>query len=147
MDLSEPLSRSAETLSKLDQQLPEFMTITSIAPVSKKTPTTKIISYRIKLPASVESDFVAAKITEFLAAGQFVVERVRKKKKRELDIRALVSRLEQDGLGLMMDLVHPHNAAGTNPREVLEKVIGLTKEQALVAGIKKISSQELAANS
>jgi radical SAM family uncharacterized protein/radical SAM-linked protein len=147
MDLSRPLSRSAETLTELDEQLPEFMTITSIAPVSRKTPTTKIISYKIKLPDSVESDFVAVKITEFLAVEQFVVERVRKKKKRELDIRALVSRLEQDNLALKMDLVHPHNAAGTNPREVLEKVIGLTKEQALVAGIIKISSQELAANS
>ncbi len=115
--------------------------------MSRKTPTTKIISYEIKLPDSVESDFVAAKITEFLAAEQFIVERVRKKKKRELDIRALVSRLEQDNLALKMDLVHPHNAAGTNPREVLEKVIGLTKEQALVAGIIKISSQELAVNS
>ena len=147
MDLAEPLSRPADIAAELDQQLPGFISITSITSVRKKTPVTMQISYEIILPDSVDGDSVAAKITEFLAAEQFVIERVRKKKKRELDIRVLVSRLEQDGLRLNMDLVHPHGAAGTNPREVLEKVIGLTAEQALLARIIKISSQELAANS
>ena len=147
MDLAEPLSRPADIAAELDQQLPGFISITSITSVRKKTPVTMQISYEIILPDSVDGDSVAAKITEFLAAEQFVIERVRKKKKRELDIRVLVNRLEQDGLRLNMDLVHPHGAAGTNPREVLEKVIGLTAEQALLARIIKISSQELAANS
>lgn len=147
MDLSKPLSRTAEIAAELDQQLPDFITITSVVPVRKQTPTTKIISYEINLPDPVDGGAVATKIREFLAAEQFVVERIRKKKKRELDVRVLVSRLEQNGLKLFVDLIHPHNAAGTNPRELLEKVVGLTDEQALLARITKTSSQELAANS
>ncbi len=147
MDLFIPIRHAADTLADLNRQLPECITITSIVPVSRKSPVTTIISYEIKLPDSVQSDFVAGRVSEFLAAEQFVIERIRKRKKRELDLRLLVRRLEQDGHLLMLDLVHPHNAAGTNPREVLEKVLGLTKEQTLVAGIIKNSSTELAANS
>lgn len=132
---------------KIDQQLPEFISITSIESVRKKTPTTQVISYTFILPSSVDEEDVAGKISDFLVAEQFVVERIRKRKKRELDIRVLVKKLEQDGLNLSIDLVHPHNAAGTNPREVLEKVMGLTGEQALLTRITKISSQEFAANS
>ena len=147
MDLSKPISRPVDVAAELDQQLPGFISITSVAAVRKQAPATKVISYEIVLPDSVDVKAVAANIRAFLVAEQFVVERIRKKKRRELDIRVLVNRLEQNGLQLFVDLVHPHSAAGTNPREVLEKVIGLTKEQALLARIIKNSSQELAANS
>ena len=147
MDLFEPLSRPAEVMAALDQQFPDYISLTSIVPLSKQKPITKCISYTILLPDSVAEEKVAACRTEFLAADTFVIERIRKKKRRELDLRPLVSSLEQDGLQLDLDLIHPHNAAGTNPREVLEKVIGLSAEQALLARIIKTGSQERAANS
>ena len=147
MDLFEPVSRVADLAAELNQQLPEFIVINSVVPVRRQSPTTKIISYAINMPGSVDSEAAADNIRRFLSMEQFIVERIRKKKKRELDIRVLVDSLEQDGLQLSVKLVHPHNAAGTNPREVLEKVVGLTKEQSLLARITKNSSQELAANS
>ncbi len=147
MDLSEPLGKPAEVAAQLDRQFPGFISVTSVQVVARKTPVTVLNSYGMKLPGSVDKDAVAEKIREFLAVEQFVVSRIRKKKRRELDIRPLVSRIEQNGLQLSVDLIHPHGAAGTNPREVLEKVIGLSKEQALLARITKNSSSELAANS
>jgi len=147
MDLAEPLSKPADIAAKLDQQLPDFISITSVVPIRRQPPTAKLISYEIILPDVVDADAVAVHIREFLATDRFMVTRIRKKKKRELDIRALVSRLEQDALQLVVDLVHPHSAAGTNPREVLVKVIGLPDRQALLARITKVKVEELAANS
>ena len=147
VDLSEPLTRTAEIVAALDQQFPEYISVLSIARLSKQKPTTQRVSYTIMLPKSVDEENVAAQIVSFLAAETFVIERIRKKKKRELDLRPLVSKLERDGRRLDLELIHPHNAAGTNPREVLEKIIGLTAEQALLTRIIKTGSQEHAANS
>jgi radical SAM family uncharacterized protein/radical SAM-linked protein len=147
MDLGEPVSRPADVAEKLNEQLPECITVSSVVPIGKQPPKTLVISYVIILPDSVDRKDVETRIREFLAREQFVISRIRKKKKRELDLRALVVRINQDGLQLSMDLVHPHNGAGTNPREILEKVLGLSREHALLARITKNSSQELAANS
>ncbi|MCI5225051.1 MAG: hypothetical protein D3924_20885, partial [Candidatus Electrothrix sp. AR4] len=61
------------------------------------------------------------------------------------DLRGLIHRLEQDlneGRKLFVDLVHPHAAAGSNPREVLEKVLGLSEAQAQEVRIIKVNSRE-----
>ncbi len=147
MDLGRPLSRPAEMVETLNQQMPDFLTVTSVIPVVKQPPTTKVISYTMTLPDTVKGDDVSEHITAFLAVDTFIVERIRKRKRRELDLRSLVSRLEYTGHELEVDLIHPHDAAGTNPREVLEQVLGLTKEQALLTRISKNSLHELAPKS
>jgi len=147
MDLGEPLTRPDQIAPLLDQQFPEYIAVTSIVPRNRQKPTTKCVSYTSILPLSVDEEEVAARIASFLATETFSIERIRKKKKRELDLRPLVSKLEYNDRRLDLDLIHPHNAAGTNPREVLEKIIGLTAEQALLTRIIKTDSQEHAANS
>ncbi len=147
MDLSRPLKRPAGMTAKLNNQFPDTITVNSVEMIRKTAPTTRVISYEFHLPDNVDINGVAEKITQFQAAEQFVVERIRKRKKRQLDLRPLINRIEQDGSILEVELVHPHDAAGTNPREFLEKVLGLSGDQPLLARIIKLRSRELAANS
>jgi radical SAM family uncharacterized protein/radical SAM-linked protein len=147
MDLARPLKRPADMVAAFNEQFPDTITVTGVELIRKTAPTSKIISYEFHLPADVNPDEVEQRISRFLAAEQFIVERIRKRKRRELDLRPLVHRLEQDGLKLAVELVHPNGAAGTNPREVLEKILGLSGDQPLLARIVKLSSRELAANS
>jgi radical SAM-linked protein len=146
MDLSQPLTRPAEIATQLDQQLPIFISVTSIVPIRKKAPVSQIIRYEFTLPESVDTEEVAIRIATFLAAEQFVIERIRKGKRRELNLSVLVSRLDQvqgEERKLLVELVHPDASAGTNPREVLEKVLGLSGEQAQLVRIVKVSSKDL----
>jgi radical SAM-linked protein len=147
MDLSEPLTRPDEVMAVLDQQFPDYISLTSIASRCKQKPVTTVVRYTILLPESADEEKVSAALAAFLADKSFIIERIRKKKTRELDLRPLVNRLEREGGRLGLELVHPHDAAGTNPREILEKVLGLTAEQALLARIIKNGLQERAANS
>ena len=147
MDLGRPLSRPAEVIAALNQQMPDFMTVTAVDLVEKQAPTTNLISYTMILPVAVVDDDVSKHIAEFLATDTFIVERIRKRKRRQLDLRPLVNRLEYTDGELQVDLIHPHNAAGTNPREVLEQILRLTREQALLARIFKNSLHELAPKS
>jgi hypothetical protein len=117
-----------------------------IEAIRKKPPVDQIISYQCILPDSVDLEQLVARSTEFLAADQFVIERIRKQKKRQLDLRTLVKRLELELEGdrmLLLDLLHPHGSAGTSSREILEKVLGLSEEQSQLVRIMKCRSQEL----
>ncbi len=147
VDLSRPISRYEETARLLNRNLPEFVTVTSVAPRGKQTPKDMVVSYQVRLGPDVDGPAVAKRIADFLARDSFIIERVRKKKRRELDLRPLVLALRLEGAELAMELLHPHSAAGTNPREVLTRILGLSEEQALLASIVKTRAGEIAANS
>lgn len=145
MDLSSPLKNPAETAAQLNTCLPDFLTVQEVVAVQKKAPNDQVISYQCTLPESVDLDQLAVTGQAFLAADEFIIERIRKQKKRELDLRHLVKRLELDaeqGRVLLLELLHPHGAAGTSPREILEKVLGLTEEQSQLVRIVKWRAQE-----
>jgi radical SAM-linked protein len=149
VDLSSPLKDPLETAALLNIHLPDFLVMQEIEAIRKTPPVDQIISYQCTLPESVDLEQLVARSTEFLAADQFVIERIRKQKKRELDIRTLVKRLELESEGkegdrmLLLDLLHPHGSAGTSTREILEKVLGLSEEQSQLVRIMKCRSQEL----
>ncbi|CAK8715892.1 Radical SAM core domain-containing protein [Candidatus Electrothrix laxa] len=149
VDLSSPLKRPLETAAQLNIHLPDFLAVQEIVAIRKNPPVDQIISYQCTLPNSVDLEQLIARSTEFLAADQFVIERIRKQKRRELDLRALVKRLELELEGeegnrmLLLDLLHPNGSAGTSTREILEKVLGLSEEQSQLVRIMKCRSQEL----
>ncbi len=144
MDLSEPLRRPPETTAQLDQQLPAFLNVTSMTPIRKKAPVTELVSYECTLPESVADDEVVDNIAAFQVAETWKIKRIRKNKTQELNLKALVNRLQLDGeRKLLLDLVHPAAAAGTNPREVLEKVLGLQQDQAVLTRIIKTKAHTL----
>ena len=149
VDLSAPLKNPPETAEQLNEHLPGFFVMQEIVAIRKKPPVDQIISYQCTLPDSVDMEQLVARSTEFLAADQFVIERIRKQKKRQLDLRTLVKRLELESEGeegdrmLLLDLLHPNGSAGTSTREILEKVLGLSEEQSQLIRIMKCRSQEL----
>ncbi|MCI5166471.1 MAG: TIGR03960 family B12-binding radical SAM protein, partial [Candidatus Electrothrix sp. GM3_4] len=147
VDLSAPLKKPWETAAQLNIHLPEFLDVQEIEAIRKKPPVDQIISYECTLPESVDLEQFVVRSTEFLAADQFVIERIRKQKKRAIDLRSLVKRLELESESkkarmLFLDLLHPHESAGTSTREILEKVLGLSEEQSQLVRIMKCRSQE-----
>ena len=146
VDLSSPLKNPLETAALLNIHLPDFLVMQEIVAIRKKPPVDQVISYQCTLPESVDLEQLVARSAEFLAAEQFVIERIRKQKKRELDLRTLVKRLELESEGdrmLLLDLLHPNGSAGTSTREILEKVLGLSEEQSQLVRIMKCRSQEI----
>ncbi|MCI5147714.1 MAG: DUF2344 domain-containing protein, partial [Candidatus Electrothrix sp. AR3] len=143
MELAKPLLRPVESATQLDQQLPAFLSVKSITPIRKKAPVTQVVSYTCTLPESVDLEQIALQIQVFGAAKQFLIERIRKQKRRELNLKILVPRLEQAAeQELLFDLIQPAAAAGTNPREIMEKVLGLDTEQAQQVRVVKIKVRE-----
>ena len=146
IDLSAPIKNLQEAAELLNTSLPDFLAVREIAAIRKKAPVDQIISYQCTLPDSVDLDQLAVTGQAFLAADEFIIERIRKQKKRELDLRPLVKRLALDaeqGRVLLLVLLHPHGAAGTSPREILEKVLGLTEEQSQLVRIVKWRAREV----
>ncbi|MCI5192779.1 MAG: TIGR03960 family B12-binding radical SAM protein [Candidatus Electrothrix sp. AU1_5] len=139
IDLASPVNNLQETAIYLNTHLPDFLTVDRIEAIQKRPPVDQIISYQCTLPESVAMEQLAQRRAAFLAADQYIVERIRKQKKRELNLRALVKRIElpKHDRVLLLDLLHPHGAAGTSSREVLEKVLGLSEtESQLVRTVK-----------
>jgi radical SAM family uncharacterized protein/radical SAM-linked protein len=147
MDLGKPLSRPEKAIDELNCQLPDFIKVTGVAPLVKKAPVTVKVHYKMLLPKSVDLAAVAEQRVCFKNNPTCIVERIRKRKKRQLDLKPLIQRIDQDGSTLLVDLIHPHDAAGTNPREVLEHVAGITPSEALLTRIVKVSAQEVCAKS
>jgi radical SAM-linked protein len=147
VDLATPIKDLQETAAQMDNSLPAFLAVQEITTIKKKPPKDQIISYQCMLPDSVDLEQLAVTGQAFLAADEFIIERIRKQKRRELDLRPLVKRLEMDveqSSMLLLDLLHPHGAAGTSPREILEKVLGLSEEQSQLVRIVKWRAEEVA---
>ena len=94
--------------------------------------------------SALSRDEVEERLAAFLTGEQFVIDRFRKNRHKELDIRPLVARLERRDTTLVMDLLCHQGQPGVSPREILEQVLGLTGEEALLAAIRKTAAREMA---
>ncbi len=144
VDLAEPIRRPAEMLDELNRQLPSFMAITALALAKKKAPVNEIISYDCLLPEGVDAEQARDSIAAFQVAERFLLERRRKGKSREFDLKEFVRKLElhKDGR-LLLDLYHPCAEAGVGPRDTLAAVFGLNDEQAELVRIVKMGVREV----
>ena len=91
--------------------------------------------------------YLASDAAAYTTGEQFVIDRFRKSRHKELDIRPLVARLEVQDTTLVMDLLCYQGQPGVSPREFLEQVVGLTGEEALLAKIRKTAARERAQSS
>jgi radical SAM-linked protein len=144
VDLAEPVRRPAELMAELNRQLPSFMAITALAPAKKKAPVNEIISYDCLLPEGVDQDQVTDNIAAFQVTEKFILERTRKGKSREFDLKEFVKKLElcKDGR-LLLDLYHPCAEAGVGPRDALAAALNLEEEQAARVRIVKAGAREV----
>jgi radical SAM-linked protein len=142
VELARPLNNLPETIDALNHEFPETIQVTSIELIGKGRQHDLEVSYQITLPTGVDGD-IADNIATFLAAEEFIIERIRKRKRKQLDIRPLVQTLEQKGEQLEVTLVQRHSQAGISPVLLLEKVLGLSTDQARIARIIKTVVNEL----
>lgn len=143
VDLSRPLKDFQATVDLLNREFPETIQSTRIERITKNNRQLDMeADYEIKFPYPLETS-VHDRVTSFLQAEEFVVERVRKKKLRQIDVRPLVRGIELMGEGSQITLIHRQGQAGISPFEVLENIFGLTSEQSRISRIKKIAVREV----
>jgi radical SAM-linked protein len=142
MELDAPLLSADESLERLTDSLPPSIRVSSIVLTDGRVPEAYRFRYGIDLPHPMPAD-LAARIAAFLASPSWEIERRRKGRVKQLDIRPLVERMVLQGHRLEVDLLCYNAKAGTNPRELLTTVLGLSQEQALVSRITKLSCEQV----
>jgi len=135
----------AETAAALSRELPAGMNVLAIGPPPPKEPEAFVSSYQVTLPLPLAAE-QEENIAGFLASRSFMVERVRKNRRQEIDIRPLVRSLQIRDRSMQFELISYQGRAGVNPREILQKVAGLTAAEALTTRIRKTGVVEFAAN-
>ncbi len=138
VELARPLKDTAAAMAELNRQLPATIRITGIGPVPPKSDSALCASYRITLTEPPPHD-AGERAAAFLASASHHITRVRKGRTRQLDLRPLVERLELQGRTILLDLRHQPGQAGTNPRQIMEEVLGLDTETVLLARVLKVA--------
>lgn len=142
MDLSIPL-RSLETaLATLRSSFPEEISIRAITLAPGKNAAKSLSRYEIRNLACPQ-EILMQRVSSFLAQESFPITRIRKFKRQELDLRALVRTLEQGEDCLIMELRQDQGQAGTSPVEVLRQGLNLSEQETLLARIMKTETREM----
>lgn len=136
VDLEEEIENFDDIIENLNRELPQGMNVWTMEERPRSSAEGILVSYEVQLlqPLTEEQ---RKKVEDFLEQQSFVIQRFRKNKTRELDIRPLVHSLEMSGEKLLFELICFHGKAGVNPREVLQYVFGFQDNEALVARVIK----------
>lgn len=145
MALPGPLLNPGEVAMRLDKELPPWMRITGIDAKPDSEPEALLVDYTLTLVNPL-TDEQQSNIDKFLVCDMHVVERVRKGKRRQLDIRPLLFSLAADGTAMTMSIVCVQGKAGISPKDILKEVAGLSDEDVLLARIKKKAATIFSAN-
>ncbi len=146
MDLDRPLASMADTVEELNNQLPETVRVVAVRFASRRGAMSGIAKYEVRSPA-FPAEELKSKIANFLSQEKFIIDRFRKNRHKELDLRPLVTSMEVHEGVLSMELLSHQGQPGANPREILQKVLGFSEREALLARILKTSTREVAAPS
>ncbi len=141
MDLARPLASMEETIALLNSQMPPTIRVTGIRLSPRTVTMSSAICYEIQAQAYPEN--LQQKITNFLARESFVIDRFRKNRHKDLDLRPLVTAMEFDGNLLRLELLSHQGQPGANPREILQKVLGFGEREALLVRIMKTGVKEM----
>ena len=136
MDLAAPLADPAAFADSLSSELPPGMAVVSIVAPPTKAPAAFLTSYRVVLAAPL-TEPQQRSIEAFFGLESLVVAQVRKGKRREVDIRPLVSILQVQGREVHLSLISVPGRPGISARSVLIEVVGIPEEEALLARISK----------
>nr|WP_321466870.1 TIGR03960 family B12-binding radical SAM protein [uncultured Desulfobulbus sp.] len=141
MELVRPLSSLEETVDLINRQLPSSIRVDRITLAPGKVAMSASTCYEIKLDQMPPE--IRTRIDDFWQQETFVIERFRKNRRQELDLRTLVLRLSVDADTVALELLGHQGKPGTNPREILEKVLGLGAREALQAQILKTEVRDV----
>ncbi|MFC1831273.1 TIGR03936 family radical SAM-associated protein, partial [Thermodesulfobacteriota bacterium] len=143
VDLQQPLTDLNQTKTLLDAALPAGLDIIEISPLAGKLVQDMICTYEIELPHDLnESDLQM--ISSFDSTDSMVVERIRKGKRKSLDIRPLINNIRVTAeRTIILELISKSAMPGTKPAEALATLLHLDEETVLKLQIMKISWSEL----
>lgn len=136
MEVHAPVGDPASFLERLSRELPPGMQATGIEHKPAKNPEAVLTFYEVVLDDAPDKE-LQGNIDRFLNRDTHVIERIRKNKRRELDIRPLVHSLVIEGERLLFELISYQSRAGASPREILREAAGLSDRQALLARVRK----------
>ena len=140
--LRQPLVDPVVTLENLNREFPETIRATVVEMIGKHQQLDLEVEYEIRFPAGSTVE-IKEHIVSFLAKKEFIISRIRKKKKKELDIRPLVCSMVCKDDILHLVLLQRHGQAGISPVAILEKALDCTSELARQARIKKVAARQL----
>jgi len=139
-----PLGNEAGLIDELNRNLPDGLTITATgpAPSSSTRSGVQLTGYRLSFPEGMQAG-LRTRMDAFWQSSSFLVERQRKGRKKQIDIRPQVSVLAvlADGT-VQLELVCREGSATVNPREFMRKVCGLSEEEAAAAGVLKLWNRD-----
>lgn len=136
IDLGTAIADYARAVEEMNRQLPPGMKVRAIEPLQRSHAEAVVASYSVRLPKPLTAS-QQENVSGFLDRESFVIERVRKNRTRELDIRPLVRKIEFAGEKMVIELISFHGRAGVSPREILQFVCELDDRETLLARVKK----------
>ena len=143
VDLQQPLTDLNHAKTILDAALPDGLSIIEISPLAGKLVQDMICTYRIELPHDL-SEAELETISGLDSIDSMVVERIRKGRRKSLDIRPLINNIRVSAARtIILELISKSAMPGTKPAEALATLLHLDEETVLKLQIMKISWSEL----
>ncbi len=143
MDLPEPLTDLQATQSRLNDQLVGGLHVKEIAPSNGSIAQQLISFYTIRLDQPLTGEDTD-RIEQFLASDEFLIQRTRKGKIKEINIRPLVVKLQAKGEdSLALELISRASEAGVKPLEALAAILAREQKQLLSSELIKTGWEEL----
>lgn len=137
MDLKSPLQSVSQAQDTLSRTLPPGLEVTSIELHSGKVPQKMKVSYSIHLPKEAGNNWKEAAET-FCAAESFFVQKTRKGKTKEIDIRPMIEKFAFTGpQDIDLDVIAESAQAGIKPIEAVKNILQLTDEEVNLTKIVK----------
>ncbi|NLZ16766.1 MAG: TIGR03960 family B12-binding radical SAM protein [Desulfobulbaceae bacterium] len=142
MELLRPIHANTALVERLNRELPPGLRVQSIGFAPKKNAACSKAAYEILLQGR-DTASLADQAASFLAQDSFPITRLRKNRETTFDMRPLVASIQIEEDTLLLELLHHQGLPGVNPREVLERVFGLSQEEALLCRIIKRESVDM----
>ena len=137
MDLKEPLADPAATMALLNSKLPPGVRIHAIVANPGRVPQDIVCTYQLTL-AEPMTEQATSQAAAFLASSQCLVNRERKGKRKDVDIRPLITSCTLAGpQEISLEIVYKSGEPGIKPAEAAMQIVGLSPQQALQAKIVK----------
>ncbi len=141
MDLPAPLQDLSSVVRQLNAKLPPGLRVTKVEPHSGKVPEKIRTWYDLTIPGEL-TDMAKKRLKAYLDSNSFLIDKTRKGRTRQIDIRPLVKELSlKDGGVIQLEIVSVSAQPSIKPLEALTEILSLDKERSLQTRIVKTGWQ------
>lgn len=139
MDLPKTLKNIAHTVELLNSKLPPGLQVNAIEHHSGKIPQSILVSYTLVLAKPISAD-EKGHASRFVDSTRFPVEKTRKGKTREIDIRPLIKKFEIiEPRTVTLEMVSISSQPGIKPLEALQEIFKMDSGMVLKVRATKTS--------